>query len=276
MQTAFIGGGHMASAIIGGLRSTGAPGETIVVADPVASQLERLSRDFGVRTTGDSAAAALSADVIMLAVKPQDLPLVAVDIEKALRAARAPRRRLFISIAAGVRVVDLARWLGADTPLVRAMPNRPALIGSGITALFAGPGVTPDDRATSDRMLGTCGATVWVDDEALMDTVTAVSGSGPTYFFLLIEALEAAGIEQGLTPETARRLAVATAEGAGRLAAASGDAPSVLRAQVTSKGGTTAAAVDVFEDGGLRAMVSRAVAAARKRSAELAAGAGAQ
>jgi pyrroline-5-carboxylate reductase len=276
MQTAFIGGGHMASAIIGGLRNTGTPGGTIVVADPVAAQLERLSRDFEVRTTGDNAAAAVSADVIVLAVKPQDLPSVAVDIAGAMRAQGTPQRRLFISIAAGVRIVDLGRWLGPDASIVRAMPNRPALIGSGITALFAGPGVTSVDRAAADRLLATCGATVWVDDEALMDTVTAVSGSGPAYFFLLIEALEAAGIEQGLAPDTARRLAVATAEGAGRLAAMSSEAPAELRAQVTSKGGTTAAALDVFENGGLRAMVSRAVAAARKRSAELAAGAGRQ
>jgi len=276
MQTAFIGGGHMASAIIGGLRNTGTPGGTIVVADPVAAQLERLSRDFEVRTTGDNGAAAVSADVIVLAVKPQDLPSVAVDIAGAMRAQGTPQRRLFISIAAGVRIIDLGRWLGTDASIVRAMPNRPALIGSGITALFAGPGVTSVDRAAADRLLATCGATVWVDDEALMDTVTAVSGSGPAYFFLLIEALEAAGIEQGLAPDTARRLAIATAEGAGRLAAMSSEAPAVLRTQVTSKGGTTAAALDVFENGGLRAMVSRAVAAARKRSAELAAGAGRQ
>ena len=276
MQTAFIGGGHMASAIIGGLRGTGTPAASIVVADPVRAQLDRLSREFDVRTTRDNAAAAVSADVIVLAVKPQDLPSVAVDIATSVRAEAASLRRLFISIAAGVRVVDLARWLGADAPIVRAMPNRPALIGSGITALYAGPGVTPADRAAAGRLLATCGATVWVDDEALMDAVTAVSGSGPAYFFLLIEALEAAGIEQGLAPDTARRLAVATAEGAGRLAAVSSEAPSVLRAQVTSKGGTTAAALDVFENDGLRAMVSRAVAAATKRSAELAAGAGGQ
>jgi pyrroline-5-carboxylate reductase len=273
MQIAFIGGGHMAGAMIGGLRRTGTDGSTIVVADPVAVQLERLSREFAVRTTHDNAAACDGADVVVLAVKPQDMAAVATGLAGANAGGQA-RRRLVISIAAGVRIGNLERWLGSDTPIVRAMPNRPALIGNGVTALYAGPAVTCDERRVADRLLAACGTTVWVDDETLMDAVTAVSGSGPAYFFLLIEALETAGIEQGLPPDTARRLAIETAHGAGRLAALSQETPAVLREQVTSKGGTTAAALEVFEAGGLRAMVSRAVAAARRRSAELAAGAG--
>jgi pyrroline-5-carboxylate reductase len=185
-------------------------------------------------------------------------------------ASASARRRLFISIAAGTRVANLARWLGGATPIVRAMPNRPALIGSGVSALYAGPGVTPAEREAAEKLLATCGVTVWVDAESQLDAVTAVSGSGPAYFFLLIEALEAAAIEQGLPPATARRLAIATADGAGRMAAAAAEPPAELRAQVTSRGGTTAAALEVFEAGGLHAMVSRAVAAATQRSAELA------
>jgi pyrroline-5-carboxylate reductase len=176
-----------------------------------------------------------------------------------------------VSIAAGIRLADLARWLGDGVPTVRAMPNRPALIGAGITALYGGPGVTIDDRVAVERLMAAAGETVWLERESQMDAVTAISGSGPAYFFLLIEALEEAGMALGLPHETARRLAVETARGAGRLAAESGHEPATLREQVTSKGGTTAAALDVLEAGGLRAIVERAVAAAARRSAELAA-----
>ena len=272
MRIAFIGGGNMASAMIGGLRSTGVAGQAIVVADPVAAQLASLAERFGVRTTSDNTAAVVDADVVVLAVKPQEMGSVATALARSL-AGSAGSRRLFLSIAAGTRVGDLSRWLGAATPIVRAMPNRPALIGRGVSALYAGPGVMPVERETAEKVLGTCGATVWVDAESQLDVVTAVSGSGPAYFFLLIEALEAAAVEQGLPPATARRLAVATAEGAGCMAASATEPPAELRAQVTSKGGTTAAALEVFESGGLRAMVSRAVAAATQRSAELAASA---
>ena len=272
MRIAFIGGGNMASAMIGGLRSTGVAGQAIVVADPVAAQLASLADRFGVRTTSDNTAAVVDADVVVLAVKPQEMGSVATALARSL-AGSAGSRRLFLSIAAGTRVGDLSRWLGAATPIVRAMPNRPALIGRGVSALYAGSGVSPVERETAEKMLGTCGATVWVDAESQLDAVTAVSGSGPAYFFLLIEALEAAAVEQGLPPATARRLAVATAEGAGCMAASASEPPAELRAQVTSKGGTTAAALEVFESGGLRAMVSRAVAAATRRSAQLAASA---
>jgi pyrroline-5-carboxylate reductase len=174
-----------------------------------------------------------------------------------------------ISVAAGTRIADLAAWLGPGPALVRTMPNRPALIGAGVTALHAAPGVGPGERETAEAILGACGSTVWVDAEGQMDAVTAVSGSGPAYFFLLAEALEAAAIRLGLPPATARTLAVETARGAGRMAAEGDDPPEALRAQVTSKGGTTAAALAVLEAAGFRDTVANAVEAAARRSAEL-------
>jgi pyrroline-5-carboxylate reductase len=203
--------------------------------------------------------------VWLLAVKPQLLGAVV----RSLAAAAAARRPLVISIAAGIRAADIARWAGPAATVVRAMPNRPALLGAGATALFA-PAAPPAARATAARLLEAVGSVLWVEREADLDAVTAVSGSGPAYFFLLIEALEAAAIAEGLAPAAARQLAVATATGAARLAAESGDDPATLRAQVTSKGGTTAAALAVFEAADLRGIVARAVAAARARAGELA------
>ena len=208
----------------------------------------------------------LTLDLVVLAVKPPDMARAARRIARPV----AERPRLLVSIAAGIRLADLARWLGDGSPMVRSMPNRPALIGAGISALYAGAGVTAADRTAVERLMSAAGATVWLDDESQMDAVTAVSGSGPAYFFLLVEALESAGVELGLPPETARRLAVETARGAGRMAAEAGEAPAVLREQVTSKGGTTAAALEVLEDAGVRGIFARAVAAAARRSAELA------
>src|SRR5512134_1618893 len=272
MRIAFIGGGHMATSLIGGLIARGWDRARITVADPLAAQTERLAREFGVTTTADNAVAARSAETIVLAVKPQDMRAAAQEIA----AAAAERRRLAISIAAGVRLADLGDWLGAATPIVRAMPNRPALIGRGITALYAGPGVRPEERERAAGILAACGETVWLDAESQMDVVTAVSGSGPAYFFLLMEALEDAARAHGLPPATARRLAVVTAHGAGQMAAESAVDPATLRVQVTSKGGTTAAALEVLDAAGVRGIFSEAVAAAARRSAELAAETGGQ
>jgi pyrroline-5-carboxylate reductase len=263
---AFVGGGHMASALIGGLRAQGVSATAIAVADPDPDARDRLQRTYGVAVYAEAAAAVAGADVLVLAVKPQHMAAVAKAIAPSL-ASPAP---LVVSVAAGLRIADLARWLGARVPIVRAMPNRPALIGVGVTALHAGPGVDDDSRAVAEQILGACGATVWVADEAHLDAVTAVSGSGPAYFFLLIEALEAAAIEQGLEPATARRLAIETAHGAGRMAALASETPAELRAQVTSRGGTTAAALEVLEASDLRAIFARAVAAATQRSRQLA------
>jgi pyrroline-5-carboxylate reductase len=266
MRITFIGGGHMATSLIGGLRARGVPAGDLTVADPVPQQLQSLQQQFGVRITPDNLAAVRNGDTIVLAVKPQEMAAVA----RGIAAEVASRRRVVVSIAAGIRLQDLARWLGPDVPLVRTMPNRPALIGAGITALYAGATVQEADRRVVEDLLAACGRTVWVDTEEQMDVVTALSGSGPAYFFLLVEALETAGIGLGLAPATARQLAVETARGAGRMAAESAETPAQLRAQVTSRGGTTAAALEVLEAAGVRAIFAEAVAAATRRSAELA------
>ena len=266
MRIAFIGGGHMSTSLVGGLRARGVPAAQLCVADPMPAQLERLQFDFGVRVTTDNAEAAREADVVVLAVKPQQMAEAARSIAGDL----ATHRRVVVSVAAGIRLADLARWLGTDVPVVRSMPNRPALIGAGITAACAGPGVGQEDRAAAEGVLSTVGSLVWLDDESLLDAVTAISGSGPAYFFLLIEALEDAGAALGLPRATARQLAIHTALGAGRMAAEGADAPATLREQVTSKGGTTAAALAVLEHAGLRGIFAEAVGAAARRSAELA------
>ena len=266
MRIAFIGGGHMTTSLIGGLRSGGLPAGDITVADPVAGQIERLRREFGVQGTHDNVAAASGADLVVLAVKPQDMAAAA----RSLAAAARDGRRIVLSIAAGIRLADLATWLGSHVPVVRAMPNRPALIGAGITAACAGPGVSETERARGEWVLAAAGPVVWLDDESQMDAVTAVSGSGPAYFFLLIEAIEDAGTSLGLPRETARLLAVHTALGAGRMATESGELPAQLREQVTSKGGTTAAALAVLDSADFRGLVQRAIMAAARRSTELA------
>lgn len=266
IDVAFIGGGNMATSLIGGLLSNGLPTDRITVSDPAEAQLERLRARFGVKTTSSNAAALSAADVGVLAVKPQQLARVAEEIAPVLKS----DRKLMISIAAGIRLKDLQRWLGTSCAVVRAMPNRPALVGAGVTALVAGQSVTPQERSDSESILGACGKTVWLGDESGMDAVTAISGSGPAYFFLLIEALEQSGIELGLPPATARLLATETARGAGRMAALGPEPPAELRMQVTSAGGTTAAALAVLEQADVRGIFSKAVTAAARRSAELA------
>jgi len=266
MRIAFIGGGHMTTSLVGGLRARGAAPGDLCVSDPVAAQRERLEFDFGVRTTPANAEAVREADLVVLAVKPQDMAAAAQSIAAQL----ATRRRIVVSIAAGIRIANLLQWLGRGTPVVRTMPNRPALIGAGITAACAGPGVDHADRVAVERVLSTAGPLVWLDDESQMDVVTAVSGSGPAYFFLLVEALEDAGAALGLPRDVARQLAAHTALGAGRMVTESSDLPAKLREQVTSKGGTTAAALAVLEQAGLRGIFAGAIAAAARRSAELA------
>jgi pyrroline-5-carboxylate reductase len=265
-RIAFVGGGNMATALIGGLVARGTPPGEIVVADPEAVQRSRLERDYGVATVADAPSAAAGARVVVLAVKPQQMAQVARSLAEQVASSRA----LVISVAAGIRLQDLARWLGPGVPLIRTMPNRPALIGAGITALYAMPSVDAAARQTAATILAACGPTVWVPEESQLDVVTAVSGSGPAYFFLLIECLEAAGVQLGLDPATARRLAIETARGSGQMAAAATDSPAELRAQVTSKGGTTAAALEVLEAAGVRGIFAAAVAAGARRSTELA------
>ncbi len=264
---AVIGGGQMARALVGGWCARGANAAAFAVADPSAEQRSWLAASFpGLRLESDNAVAARHADVWLLAVKPQLLG----GVVRALAPLARERRPLVISISAGIRAADITRWLGAGPTVVRAMPNRPALVGAGVSALYAPAGVDERARRTATQLLQAVGSVVWVDAEGDLDAVTAVSGSGPAYFFLLMELLEAAAMQQGLPPAVARRLAIDTAAGAARLAAQSGDDPATLRTQVTSKGGTTAAALAVFEAADLRAIVARAVAAAAHRSRELA------
>jgi len=266
-RLAFIGGGNMAAALINGLAARGLPGARIVVADPSRSQLDLLVRDHGVMAAADNEAAVADADVVVLAVKPQQLRAVALALAPRL----ALSKPLVVSVAAGIPHAALARWFGAHVPVVRTMPNRPAFNGCGATGLYAPPGVGAAHRARAQAIMAAVGATVWVEHESQMDTVTALSGSGPAYFFLFMEALEAAAHARGLPLEIARKLTLETAFGAAQMARDSVESLRTLREQVTSKGGTTAAALEVLDAAGLRAIVAHAVAAADRRSAELAA-----
>jgi len=266
-RRAFIGGGNMAAALIGGLTKRGLPSDRVVVADPSQDQLARLVREFAVTAAADNAGAVKGAEVVVLAVKPQQMRSVALGLAPYLH--EAPP--LLISVAAGIPHAALARWFGQGIPVIRTMPNRPALNGFGATGLYAPPSVGAANRALAEMIMGSVSATVWVEHESQMDTVTALSGSGPAYFFLFMEALEAAAHERGLPKDIAHRLTLETAFGAAQMARQSPDALATLREAVTSKGGTTAAALAVLDAAGLRAIVAHAVAAADRRSAELAA-----
>lgn len=265
MNIAFIGGGNMARSLIGGLLARGWRAEQIAVADPLPAQVEALRTQYAVHATDDNAVAARDAEIVVLAVKPQEMRRAA----EGIRAAIAAKRPLLISVAAGIRASDIQRWL-PGTPVVRAMPNRPALQGCGMTGLYATEDVSTQRRALAEQILGAVGATLWLEREQHMDVVTAVSASGPAYFFLLIEMLEQAGVAQGLSAEVSRKLAVETAYGSGAMAHAANESPALLREQVTSKGGTTAAALQVLEERRVREAFAAAVAAATRRAAELA------
>lgn len=266
-RLAFIGGGNMAAALISGLIKQGVPAQRLVVADPIPDQLERLEREYGVATAADNAGAVRGAEAVILAVKPQQMRGVALGLAGHLAALHP----LVISVAAGIPHAALARWLGPQIPVIRTMPNRPALNGFGATGLYAPAGVGAAARAMAEEIMAAVSATVWVEHESQMDTVTALSGSGPAYFFLFMEALEAAAHERGLPTDIAHRLTLETAFGAAQMARQSKESLATLRDQVTSKGGTTAAALAVLDAAGLRAIVAHAVAAADRRSAELAA-----
>jgi pyrroline-5-carboxylate reductase len=262
MKIGFIGGGNMAVALIGGLLQRGYGPEDIVVAEPLDAQRARLAHEFGVGVE-ESAAEALRAEVVILAVKPQVLRQVVSTWPKLAPAT------CVLSIAAGVRARDISRWLHGHDSVVRAMPNTPALVGAGITGLFALPGVGPARRGAVEAILAAVGSVVWVADEAAIDAVTAISGSGPAYVFLFIEALEAAGRELGLDSATARALAIQTFRGAAELAAREGGEPAELRARVTSKGGTTERGIAALEAGGARRIIATAAHAANDRAREL-------
>jgi pyrroline-5-carboxylate reductase len=266
IRVTFIGAGNMARSLIGGLIADGWAPANISVADPDSHQLSTVASRFQVRTDTDNQRLSQDSDVIVLAVKPQ----VAREVAGGLAAVIQEHKPLVISVAAGVRATDLDRWLGGNCALVRCMPNTPALVQSGATALFALDSVSAARRDLAESILRAVGLALWVEDEDLMDAVTALSGSGPAYFFLVIEALEEAGQALGLPAATARLLALQTAFGAAKMALESSDDVALLRQRVTSPGGTTERALAVLEDGRLRALFNDALTAARDRSQELA------
>lgn len=265
----FIGGGHMGRSLIGGLIAQGLAPEHIGVVDPSEAVRADLSTDFGIQGTDQAAEAVADAALVMLAVKPQ----VMREVCQAL-APCFPDGAVAVSIAAGITVTQLDAWLGGQRAIVRAMPNTPALLGVGASGLFANARVTAAQRALADRVLGAVGLGVWVESETHMDVVTALSGSGPAYFFLLTEAMQAAAQKLGLAENAARILATQTALGAGRMLIESGKDAATLRQQVTSPGGTTQAALERFARDGFADLVERALQAAAERGAALSAQAG--
>jgi pyrroline-5-carboxylate reductase len=263
LKIAFIGGGNMATALIGGLAGKLTAGANIHVVDPNVEALARLQQQFGVTTAQQIDAALANADVIVLSVKPQQMKEVVAALQPHVTS------QLILSIAAGIRAVDLSRWMNGHTAIVRTMPNTPALIGKGITGMVAMTGVSPAQREAADAIMRAVGATVWLSDEALIDPVTAVSGSGPAYVFYFIEAMQQAAQEMGLSAEQGNELAIATFVGASQLAAQSQDPVSVLRERVTSKGGTTYAALTSMEASGVKDAIGKALKAAAARGKEL-------
>lgn len=262
-RLAFIGGGNMASAIMGGLIRQGLAAPQIDVVEPYAPQREKLATDFpGVRIHEAPVGALAGAHVVVWAVKPQTFR------DAALAAAPHTGDALHLSVAAGIRSDSMANWLGTER-IVRAMPNTPALVGQGMTGLYARPAATAQDRALTEAVVGTTGRFVWLPQEANLDAVTALSGSGPAYVFYFLEAMRRAGTEMGLSAETATTLAIGTFTGASHLAQASTEPPEVLRERVTSKGGTTYAALTAMAHGGVADAFVQAMHAARQRAQEL-------
>lgn len=261
----FIGAGNMASAIIGGMLDNGYQAGNIWVSAPDDSHLQALRDRFGVSVTTDNRHCAQQADMVVLAVKPQVMAEVCRDIAPVVQNTRP----LLVSIAAGLASDTLDGWLGGGLPLVRVMPNTPSLVGKGAAGLFANAAVTAEQKTMVQSVFESIGSALWVEDEEQLHGVTALSGSGPAYFFLMLEALEAAATEAGIAPETARELAIQTMAGAAEMAARSEHDPAQLKRNVMSPGGTTERAINTFEDGGMRDLVQKAYNAAFERSQEM-------
>ena len=259
---AFIGGGNMASAIIGGLIRQGLQASQIMVVEPFADTAAKLQQDFGITALPMADATLTQADLVVWAVKPQVFSEAATPVMPHTQGA------LHLSVAAGIRTDSICRWVGTER-VVRCMPNTPALVGQGITGLFACPSVTATDKALVEQVIGTTGQFLWVQQESQLDAVTALSGSGPAYVFYFLEAMTQAGVGMGLSNEQAYQLAVATFSGASSLAAASSESPQVLRQRVTSKGGTTYAAITSLDESGVKASFVQAMQAAEVRAREL-------
>jgi pyrroline-5-carboxylate reductase len=259
----FIGGGNMAQAIAGGLRKRGVLDTPLSAVEPLAEARQRLERQFGVQAVGSAAEAAPLGELVVMAVKPQQMREAATAVKPHLNG------QLVLSIAAGIRLADLSRWLGGYGILARCMPNTPALIGEGVTVLYCMPAVEQGLQDFAAQVLEAVGKVIRVDEESLLDPVTALSGSGPAYVFLYIEAMQRAGTDLGLSPEQARTLALQTFLGAARLAAESKEEVSVLRERVTSKGGTTERALACMRQDGVMESIVRAIHAANERAKEL-------
>jgi pyrroline-5-carboxylate reductase len=261
-QIAFIGGGNMASAIVKGMNEQGYPREQIAVVEPLAEARDRLKSHFGIIAQETPGPFLEACGIVVWAVKPQTFK------EAALQSRFHTRGALHLSVAAGIPSASIARWLSSDR-IVRAMPNTPALIGKGISALFARPGVSENDQYRISQIIRTTGEFMWVDTEEKLDAVTAISGSGPAYVYYFMEAMTAAGAAMGLTRQQAYKLSVSTFIGAAELARSSNEPPEILRQRVTSKGGTTHAAITAMDEDGIRAHFERALHAAHRRAQEL-------
>mgnify|MGYP001821078484 CR=1 FL=1 len=266
IKLAFIGGGNMASSLIGGLVADHVDPKQISVSDINDSQRENMAAAYNVSTSADNQTTAAGADVVILAIKPQQIKTVAEELAPTI----LQNNSLVVSIAAGIRTGDINKWLGGNAAVVRAMPNTPALVQTGATALFSNEHANPDQRDRAESILRAAGRPLWLSDESQMDAVTALSGSGPAYFFRVMEAIEKAGVELGLTRETAHLLTLQTALGAAKMALESQQPVANLREQVTSPGGTTEQGLQAMEKHEIDAVFSDVLKAARDRSEELA------
>ncbi|MBX3617933.1 pyrroline-5-carboxylate reductase [Nitrosomonas sp.] len=263
MKITFVGGGNMASALISGLLQQGFTPRQLHVIEIHPENREKLKQNFGLSVSENLAEGVSVSDVIVLSVKPQQLPDVARDLSPLLN------NQLVISIAAGIRATDIVRWLNGHHRVVRAMPNTPSLVGSGVAGLYATPGIGEQDKKNAESILTAVGSVLWVDHEELLHAVTAISGSGPAYVFYFIEAMQQAAVELGLTAEQARQLSLLTFEGASQLANSSDDNVTILRARVTSKGGTTERAIQTMEKNDIKCKIIAAIRAANDRSREM-------
>ncbi|MDP1520852.1 pyrroline-5-carboxylate reductase [Porticoccus litoralis] len=261
----FIGGGNMATSLIGGLVDKGYPANAITATDPLEASRLKLAQSFGINTSDNNPQACADADVILLAVKPQVMKSVLQGLAGALN-----HRPLIISIAAGISMDSLAGWLGGELPIVRCMPNTPALVQTGASGLYANSQVSAEQKALAEQILQAVGIVCWLENEADIDVVTAVSGSGPAYYFLVMEIMQRIGEELGLPEEVARQLTLQTALGAARMALESDVDSAELRRRVTSPGGTTQRAIETFESGDLEALFRKAMNGAAERAREMA------
>jgi pyrroline-5-carboxylate reductase len=263
MKITFMGGGNMANALIGGLLNNGFPAREMAVIELEAEKRSRLERVFGLRGFAEPDADALACDALVIAIKPQNTRAACLSLQPFIE------QQLVISIAAGLRLKDLSRWLNGHKRLVRTMPNTPALIGAGVTGLYALPGVSDAERLGAERIMQAVGSTLWVSDEAQIDALTAISGSGPAYVFLFIEALQQAAAEFGFSPRQVRQLSIETVLGATKLASLSEETVGTLRERVTSKEGTTEAALYMMGKRGFKEALIAGAKAAKERGAEL-------